>query len=58
MSERFYFIVDTYLERIRNTNIGGIKVGQYEEKTVLAELYYLYHKDSFHLIYVNITEVN
>jgi hypothetical protein len=24
----------------------------------LAELYYLYHKVSFHLIYVNITAVN
>ena len=38
------------LERIRNTNIGRIKVVQYEKKThivrpcpALAELYYLYH---------------
>ena len=28
-----------------------------EKKSVSAELYYLYHKGSFHLIYVNITVV-
>jgi hypothetical protein len=47
-----------------NTNIGRIKVDQYEKKIsigslcpILAELYYLYHKGSFHLIYVNIMVV-
>ena len=57
---RLSFIIDTHynLDSIRNTYIGWIKVGEYERESVLAELYYLYHKGSFHPIYVNITVVN
>ena len=46
------------LERIRNTNIGQIKVGQYRFYSRIGRMYYLYHKGSFHLIYVNITVAN
>jgi hypothetical protein len=44
-----------HLERIRNTNIGQIKVGQYRFYSHIGRMYYLHHKGSFHLIYVNIT---
>ena len=53
-----HWYVCKHLERIRNTNIGQIKVGQYRFYSRFGRMCYLYHKGSFHLIYVNITVAN
>ena len=67
LTERLYFIIDTYVKSRENPEHQywpdqsrpireKIRIGRLFP--VLAELYYLYHKSSFHLIYVNITVVN
>jgi hypothetical protein len=68
ITERLYFIVDTYVKSRDNPEhqycpdqsrpIRGKKIRIGRLCPVLAELYYLYHKSSFHLIYENITVVN
>ena len=67
MTVLLYFIVDTYVKSRENpeNQYWPYQVVQYEKQIcigrfcpALADLYYLYHKGSFHLIYVNTTVVD
>ena len=64
MTDLLYFIVDTYVKSRENLE-HKYWPDQSREKIrivrlcpVLDELYYLYHKGRFHLIYVNIAVDN
>jgi hypothetical protein len=66
-TERLYFIFDTHVKSRENPEHQYLpdQSRPIREKIcigrlcpVLADLYYLYHKGSFHLIYVNRTVVN
>jgi hypothetical protein len=56
-TERLYFIVDILFYPEHQYGPHQSRSNKREEKK-LAELYYWYHKGSFHPIYVNITVVN